>query len=217
MVNQRKREINWLRILLAFLIASFLFFLGLFLGYITGKFIENSSLGIEEKIKDEISNFETLAAVQKNYPCSVELLNTATDRLGYLTDFIDLMEKQKGKNDANVIRIKKLYSIVESRHMLLLMETENRCNSSYNIVQYFYSNVKECESDLDKVSFILSYAKKKNPDIKVYSFDMNLDSDVVYILKQNYNVSQCYTLVLNSKRVDFDINDASSFEKLLKK
>ncbi len=213
----KTRKVNWLKVLLAFLIATFLFSFGLFLGYLAGKIIEDSNLMIEQEMKEEISNFETLAIVQKNYPCSNEILDTATDRLGYLSKFMEVMEKQKGKKNEEVLRMKKLYSILETRHMLLSKEAGEKCNISYNIVQFFYSNSQECEADLDKVSFILDYVRNKNPNMKTYSFDIDLQSDVVYILKQNYNATGCYNVILNDKKIDFDINEASSFEKLLKK
>jgi len=211
-----KRKINWVKVLLAFLIATFLFTFGLFLGYIAGNIIENANLGIEEKMKDEISNFETLALIQEDYTCSGEVLETATSRLGYLSEFMDIMEKEKGKHNEEVLRMKKIYSIIEARHMLLLKKESEKCNKTYNIIQFFYSNVQECEGELDKVSYILNYARNKNPSIRTYSFDIDLDSDVVKILKQSHNVTGCYNVILNGKKTEFDISDASSFERLLR-
>ncbi len=213
--NIERKKIDWSKVLLAFLIAVFLFSFGMLLGYLGSKIIEGASISIADSTKNEIANLETLNELEKSYPCSSSTLDIATNRLGYLSDIIDSMETQRGKNDAEVLELKKLYSVVEVRHMLLLKQREENCHANYTIMLYFYSNDKECKDSVDSVAFILTYMRNKYPNVRVYSYDIGLKSDVVDVLKENYNVTGCYKVIVNEQNVG-EVNKSDDLEKYIK-
>ena len=105
---EMKRNIDWSKVLLAFLITVLLFNIGLLAGYFGSKIIEGSSISIIQSTNNEISNLETLSLLEQNYPCSSFTLDVATERLGYMSDLIDSMEDQRGKTNSDVIELKKI-------------------------------------------------------------------------------------------------------------
>jgi hypothetical protein len=191
-----------------------LFCFGLFLGYLGSKVIEGASISILDSTKNEISNLETLNLLEANFPCSSTTLDIATNRLAYLSDLIDSMETQRGKDNSEVLEMKKLYSNIEIRHMLLLRERIKNCGANYTSIIYFYSNKQECKDQTNSVSFILTYIRNKYSFVRIYSFDMDLNSDVVQVLDNNYNVSGCYKVVLNDKIIG-EIKKSDDIEKQL--
>ena len=209
-----RRKIYWSKVLLAFLISAFLFTFGLFVGFLGSKVIEGASVSILDSTRNEIVNLETLNMLETTYSCSASTLDIATDRLGYLTDLIHSMETQKGKTNSQVLELKKLYSIVEVRHMLLLRERAKKCNTNYSIIMYFYSNREECNDKTTSASFILSYLRNKYDNVRIYSYDVDLDSDVIQVLKENYYMSGCYNVVLNDKSIG-EIKKSDDVEKYL--
>jgi hypothetical protein len=79
---------------------------------------------------------------------------------------------------------------------------------------YFYSNDNECNDDTNRVSFILTYLREKFDDLRVYSFDINLNNDAVQILKNHYNATGCYKVVLDEKPLG-DIQKSDDIEEYL--
>src|SRR3989344_6167101 len=211
-----KRNIDWLRILLALLIASFMFTFGILGGFFARGVLEGSVIRIQETTKNELLNVETISLLDEHYPCNLQILDTTTKKLNYLGDLITVLEEKKGKNNADVLELKKLYSILETRHMLLLMNREKACNQQYNIFIFFYSNDKDCKNDVDNLAFILTYLRNKHDDVRVYSFDLNLNSDLINVLEEEYSMGGCSGLVLNKKKINLEIKNSDQLEKLLK-
>ncbi len=214
--NLEPRKIDWARIALAVFISCFIFTFGILAGYFGRDVLEGSIIGIQEHTKNELLSIETITLLDDNYPCSNSILETTSEKLNELGDLITLLEKRKGFNDEEVLELKKLYSLIEIRHMLLLTHREKECKQNYNIFLFFYSNEKTCKSEVDKLAFILSYLRKNEESIKVYSFDIWLDSDLIKILKEENKISGCSGIVLNGKKVTKDIYQADQLKELLK-
>ena len=136
------RKVNWGRLILAFLVACFLFSFGLFIGYLAKGIIENVSLDVVETTKTELSNLETLQLLEDQHPCNSFTLDRTSERLDYLGGLITNLEQKKSKSDAQVLEIKKLYTLLEVRHMLLIKEKKNSCGQNSSIFLFFYSNKK---------------------------------------------------------------------------
>jgi hypothetical protein len=212
-----ERKIDWARLYLAFFIACFLFTFGLFIGYLAKGIVEEISLSIEETTRNELTNLETLSLLEKKFPCNSEVLGLTSQKLDYLGGLIDTLETKKGKDDPQVLELKKLYTILEVRHMLLVLDREEQCSSQKSdVFLFFYSNGQECKEDVDRTSFILSYLRKKYSSSKVYSFDADLQSELIAVLKNEYSTSGCASVVLNGKNVGFTIQKAEQLETLMK-
>lgn len=210
------RKINWEKMILAFLIAVFLFCLGLFIGYLARGIVEGAAMNVEEGMRNEIMTLETLSMLGEKYPCDSITLNLMSDKLDYLGDLITTLEVKKGKFDSEVLELKKIYSLLQVRHMLLIQDKDEKCSENYNIFIFFYSNKEECKNLADKMSFILSYLRNKHNDVRVYSFDVDLDSDIVYTLMKRYNIDKCDAVILNDKRVNATFESSDDVERLLK-
>lgn len=212
--NSMVRKINWVRILLSFLIATFLFFLGLLLGFISRGYVSQSSTDLAQSVRNDISNLETAYLLQQDFPCSLQLIDTTSQRLDSLGDLITLLETKKGKFSSDVLELKKLYTVLEVRHFILTEKRNEQCGGKNNIIFFFYSNEEKCQSEVEQTSFILKYVKNKHPEVNIYSFDINLDSDIVKILKTEYKTEQCSNVILNKEELT-KLKSASQIEEKL--
>ena len=211
------RKINWQKITLAFLIAVFMFTFGLFIGFLAKTLIQGATIDLQNSVRNEIVNLETIDLLEKNNVCENYSINLISEKLDYTGELISLLEIKKGKADTEVLELKKLYTMLEVRHMLLMEEKNRLCDQDYDIFLFFYSNDENCEDDVEKTSFILSYLRKKYDNVRVYSFDSNLDSDLVKILMSKYSVNSCKVVILNGEKVTKDIARSEDLEELFVK
>ena len=211
------RKINWQKITLAFLIAVFMFTFGLFIGFLAKTLIQGATIDLQNSVRNEIVNLETIDLLEKDNVCENYSINLISEKLDYTGELISLLEIKKGKADTEVLELKKLYTMLEVRHMLLMEEKNRLCDQDYDIFLFFYSNDENCEDDVEKTSFILSYLRKKYENVRVYSFDSNLDSDLVKILMSKYSVTSCKTVILNGEKVTKEITNSEDLEELFVK
>jgi len=210
-----KREINWIKILLAFLIATFLFFFGLFVGYLANQIIERNSNLVLDEAKTELFNLETLYLLQEDYPCDFYIMNKISEKLDFLGGVITILEKKKGLNNEEVLELKKVYSLIEVRHFSLVNKLKKECQSNYTTLLFFYSNEKECKKEVDEKSFITTFLRNKYNSVRVYSFDLNLDLEVISFFKKVYNLGGCSGIVLNEKKIEEEIHASKDLEKYI--
>jgi len=211
-----ERKINWSKILLAALIATFLFSLGNLLGFLIRGAVSENTLSLEQSIKNDISNLETLYILEDEYPCSSEILQLASEKLDYLGELITVLETKKGKSDPQVLELKKLYTLLEVRHFLLMEKRNDRCGKDFDIFLFFYSNTPVCSDDVDQSAFMLTFLRNKYDSIKVYSFDIDLESDLINVLKEQFKITDtCSGIALNGEKVDFKPQNSDELEALL--
>jgi hypothetical protein len=84
-------------------------------------------------------------------------------------------ESQLGSKNEQVIQLKKQYTLVEIRDYLLTKRLAEACDLDPTVALYFYSNEPGACDACDRASYALSYLHQTNPDLRVYSFDYNLD------------------------------------------
>lgn len=209
------REINWQRLILAFLIATFLFFLGLFLGYLAKGYISQNSVELEQSVRNDIIDLETIYLLDQEFPCNPQILDTTSQKLDYLGELITVLEVKKGKFSPDVLELKKLYTVLEVRHFLLTEARSTQCGEDYDTVLFFYSNEENCQGEVDQASFVLTYLRNKYSSLRIYSFDKDLESDLIGALKSQYEIERCSEVILNKEKLNFTVTDSSQVEELL--
>lgn len=197
MVN---RDIPLLKIFLALLITTFLFLIGILIGYSISYYKYQDLYLKQESIKYDLLNIE----LESNFldTCDSIVLEGITSELSRMGQTIELLEERFGKNDIKVIDQKKKYSLLEVQHLLSISEFEKKCNANLSIILFFYSNKKDYVDAAQKIGFILSSLKNENPEkIMIYSFDFDIDSSIITILKRYYHVEVPNTVIIENKTI----------------
>ncbi len=129
--------------------------------------------------------------------------------LGEMGNFLTIIEKKLGKDDPEVLNQKKLYTLLQIQHMLLIKNKNEKCSTEKPIILFFYSNKENFEKQAEKMGYILSSYKKDNLNSMIYSFDYNLDIEAIKTLKQIHGITTANQIVISGKVInDLDhIND----------
>ncbi len=187
------------RIILAFFIATFVF-VGIFLiansiPYLNYQTIINQNNIIQQSINESRNHL-------MNFVCETEILLEVSDKLGDVGTRLEVLEKRFGKEDWRVLEEKKKYSLLEYEHFEYIKKFSEDCDKEFITILFFYSNFGVLEGRSEGVSYILdSLRKKYSGKVMVYSFDYNLDLDLINELKEKYQVDSAPKIVVNEEKV----------------
>ena len=131
---------------------------------------------IEDQLSIDTLSLDTQFSLLAAAPCdSAASSTTLTSELTDLGNRLSYTENQLGSTDAQVIRLKEQYSLLEIRDYLITKQLATECGTRPVTVLYFYSNKDGTCADCDKAGYALSYLRTTFPALRVYSFDYDLD------------------------------------------
>jgi hypothetical protein len=118
-----------------------------------------------------------------------DVSNTSlAQELSSLADKISYAE-QNLSSSSQLTLLKQQYSVLEVKDFLLTKEINERCNSNVATILYFYENANNC-SNCTKQGYVLDAIRQNYPNnVRVYSFDVGLDSSTIRALLTIYKVS----------------------------
>lgn len=130
---------------------------------------------IEDQLAIDTLSLDTQFSLLEAAPCE-SATETAglSGKLSDLGDRLSYTEAQLGSTNAQVIRLKQQYTLLEIRDYLITRQLGEACKTKPVTVLYFYSNAGDC-SECDRAGYALSYLRQEYPALRVYSFDYNLD------------------------------------------
>ena len=130
---------------------------------------------IEQNISIDLLSTETQFDLLGSLDCEVISENPVlSDELNSLAARLSYTEENLGLNNPDVIQLKKHYSLLEIKDYILMQKIARQCKLKPVFILYFYSNSGDC-SDCARAGDVLTYLRETYPDLRVYSFDYNLD------------------------------------------
>jgi hypothetical protein len=116
------------------------------------------------------------------------------------------MESQRGDKDPDVLHLKNTYSLLELRHWLFTIRTNQDCKINQVPILYFYSNEGDCPKCKEQ-GYTLTYLRKKYPDLRIYSFDIRTQNPALNTIKRIHSVNETPTLILPDRVSGFITTD----------
>lgn len=202
------------RYIVTFSFATLLFIVGILIGSaITSSKVE-SMINMNEELRLEMLDLELQGALAGQNPCGNYVIYGLGEKLDDLGTRLTMLEDQLGKNDENVIELKKPYTLLMIQHYILIKKRVEKCGENYSIVLFLYSNKPENVEKSKEQGFVLNYLAKKYSyeNIKVYSLDADLKLGIINTLKEAYNVTTTPTTIVNDK-VYVGFHSVEEFEK----
>ena len=131
---------------------------------------------IEDKIAIDTLSLETQFDLLAEAPCNeVSEGSVLSGELNDLAERLSFTEERLGSDNAEVLKLKRQYTLLEIKDYLLMKRLAKECKDLKPVfVLYFYSNAGDCK-DCTEAGYALSYLRQKYPRLRVYSFDFNLD------------------------------------------
>lgn len=148
---------------------------------------------LQQKITADLIAVETQFELLKTAPCDLLDDNVLSRELGDFGQKLDAAETNQGSNDSDVIQLKKYYSLLQVKDYLLMQELADKCDSEIDSILYFYrDNCPECT----KQGYVLTELKKQYPELRIYSFDTDLDFSVIETFTSLYDFGEVYPTII---------------------
>lgn len=173
---------------------------------------------LQSQLATDTLSLETQFSLLEEAPCEDLSVGTElTQEVSSLGDRLGAAESRLGSTNAEVLRLKKQYTLLQIRDYLLTKRLAETCNFEPVIALYFYSNEEGACESCDRASYALSYLHQTYPALRVYSFDYNLDLGALRTLITVEKVNEEFpAFVINGKR-SYGFTELEEFQKLFPK
>jgi len=179
-------EIGWKKYIYALVITMVVFLAGVGISrYLNDKKIGELKLS-GDKVSLDILSIETQFALLGEYSCEEVVNSDLSAELNNLGKKLSYGEKNSITSDQEFYNLKAYYSLLEIKEYLLIKKLGSKCNTKPVTILYFYSN--QC-GDCSKEGYVLTYIREKYPQIRVYSFDYDLELSALKTLNSVYSVT----------------------------
>jgi len=189
---------DWKKYIIVFFVTCTLFGTAFYLSnYFNNKKI-NQLREMQDQIYVDLMASETQFSLLEELSCKDVSTTVLSSELNSLADKIASSESNMGADDTSVMSLKKYYSILEIKDYLLMKKITERCGQKSIFVLYFYKN-DNC-ADCTKQGYVLTSLREKYPNLRVYSFDYDLDLSAIKAMRSIYKVEdKLPALVINGK------------------
>ncbi|MEK7200963.1 MAG: hypothetical protein AAB672_02445 [Patescibacteria group bacterium] len=173
---------------------------------------------IESRIAVDILASETQFSLLSELSCKEISSGLLSKELATLGDKLSYTEQNRGSDDAEVLNLKKYYSLLQIKDFILMQKIKDRCGSTQTngglSIMYFYSNKGDC-SDCEREGFVLTKLREDYPELRVYSFDYNLDLSALQTLVSIYNIKKDLPAVLINDKIYYGFKSIDDIKNAL--
>jgi hypothetical protein len=178
--------IDWKKYLIVFLITAGLFLTASYLSNFFSNQRINQLKSIQDDIAINILSSETQFALLSELSCKNVSGSALSDELDELGRKLEWGQENLGSAE-EVAYLKKYYSLLQIKDYLLIKKISADCGIKSAFILYFYTTAKHC-SECERESLVLSRLRDKYPELRVYSFDYNIDLSAVKAMLQIYKI-----------------------------
>lgn len=210
------RAARWGSYVIALLITTIIFAIAFY----ASNYFNNQRIADVRATQDDIStdilSLETQFDLLQEHSCQnlsestilPSELQTLANRLSYL-------EAQGSGSAAEVTRLKRLYSLLEIKDYLLMKQVAAKCNLKPVFILYFYSNKGDCTTDCEKQGYALTALAETYPQLRIYSFDYNLDVSALQTLINIDNISNKPPALFINGKAYYGFRDVNAIHQIL--
>ncbi len=171
---------------------------------------------IQDTIAIDILSSETQFDLLKEIPCANVNETILSEQLSELGEKLSHTEGERGSDDATVVYLKKYYSLLQIKDYLLSKKLTEKCGQAKKsvFIIYFYTNKGDC-ADCARQGYVLTRLKQMYPELRVYSFDYDLDLSVVDSLKAIYKIDKALPALIVEDKLYAGFKTTEELEALL--
>ncbi len=203
MESNKINTMNYKRYIITFFITSAIFATAML---ISNKLNEDKLAqvrAIEDKMSIDILSLETQFDLLQELSCKqIGESTVLSSELSSLARKLSYMEEQRGSDDSEVVRLKRRYSLLQIKDLLLMRKVADKCDIAPVVVLYFYSNEGDCK-DCNRQGYVLTKLGNDFNKLRIYAFDANLDLSALETLVSINKVGDTLpALVINGETYD---------------
>lgn len=174
----------------------------------------NEIKNIESRIAIDILASETQFSLLSELSCKDITNSFLSKELATLGDKLSYTEENRGSDDEEVLNLKKYYSLLQIKDFILMQKIKERCGSKALSIMYFYSNKGDC-NDCEKEGFVLTRLREEYPELRVYSFDYNLDLSALKTLVSIYEIENKQPAIFINNKVYYGFKSIDEIKNII--
>lgn len=206
---------DWKKYAYTFLMTAVIFITAIFLSnYFSQKKI-NEIKNIESRIAVDILASETQFSLLSELSCKEISSGLLSQELATLGDKLSYTEQNRGSDDPEVLNLKKYYSLLQIKDFLLMQKIKERCGGKTLSLMYFYSNLDNDCDDCEREGFVLTKLRQDYPELRVYSFDYNLELSALQTMISIYNIKDEQPALLINDSVYYDFKSVDEIKDII--
>jgi len=194
MVKARKVSVS--KFTAAIALTCLIFIGGILIGISITKSKTDDIANMKQQLELELSQLDLEDKIISDNCIDPKLL---VEKLDDLSARLTYLEAQYAKNDPKIIELKEPYTLLEIRHYLRMKQMNEICDSNYTLILFFYSNDPENKDNSEKQGFVLDYLRSKYENVKIYSFDSDLNMSIIQTLKEANQITITPSTVIDGK------------------
>lgn len=205
--------INWKKYIVVFVITSLIFITA----FSASNYLNDKKMAelknIEDKIAIDILSLETQFDLLEGASCRKIDSTILSQELDTLASKLSFAEEHE-INAEEVVRLKKHYTLLEIKDYMLTKRFSEKCGIEPAVILYFYSNKGECEA-CKKQGFVLTFLREEHPELRVYSFDYDLDLNTLKTLISISNIKETLPALMINDKVYYGFRSVEDIRAIL--
>lgn len=181
--------------------------------YLSVKKIENIK-SIEQRISLNILSAETQFDLLREVRCSDIDNSILSSEIGSLGDRLTRLENERGVLDNETLYLKQYYSLLQIKDYLLSKRLSETCAKKTVFIIYLYTNKDTCPTCANQGD-VLTEIRRQYPDIRLYSFDTNLDVSAIQTLLKVYKITDERPAIVIQGKPYYGFKTVAEVEALL--
>lgn len=201
--------------IVAFLITALIFATALYASnYFNNRRIADIQ-ATQDNISVDILSLETQFDLLAEHSCQdISENSVLSSELRPLAQRLSYLESQPGVNSSELSRLKRYYTLLQIKDLLLMQQVAKKCNLKPVFILYFYSNKGDC-NDCEQQGYVLTGLSEKYPALRVYSFDYNLGLSALQTLIDINDVKDDMPALVLNGRTFYGLKTMDDIEKIL--
>jgi len=209
------RAARWSTYIGAFIITAAIFATALYASNYFDNQRINDIRATQDDISTDILSTETQFDLLEEHSCSDVSENTILpSEMTSLGSELSYLEAQGGNQD-EITRLKGMYSLLEIKDYLLMQQLAAKCGLKPVFILYFYSNKGDCMTECENQGYVLTSLSQTYPQLRVYSFDYNLDVGALQTLISIDDVDDKLPALFINGNVYYGFKSIDDIQKIL--
>jgi hypothetical protein len=208
----------WQKYTLAFIITAAIFGTAFYIAHRLDATRLADIRATQDAVATDILSTETQFELLGSLDCAaISQGPVLSDELNSLAGRLGVAEDNLGSTNAEVVQLKKQYSLLEIKDYLLMRQISQKCPKVKPVsVLYFYSNLGDCP-DCGRTGDVLTYLRQTYPGLRVYSFDYNLDLGALGTLISLNHIDGTHlpAMVINNRAPAYGFKNLDDMQKLI--
>src|SRR3990167_6575732 len=209
------RAAKWKNYGVAFIITSAIFATALYASnYFNNRRIADIRT-TQDNISIDILSLETQFELLAEHSCKDISENSVLSKeIRPLADRLSYLEAQSSVDEGELLRLKRYYSLLQIKDLLLMKKVAQKCKLKPVFILYFYSNEGDCK-DCENQGYVLTALSEKYPQLRIYSFDYNLDISALQTLLSISSVENTLPALSINDKMYYGFRNIQDIEKVL--